>query len=191
MVVAPIALTTVVEHIGDVLAMSGVVKQDLAKDPGLERTLIGDGLATSVSALFGGPANTTYSQNTGVVALTKVWDPLVMRIAACMTIGIGLIPKLTALTRTIPQTVIGGAVIILFGMIASIGARTLVDNRVDFSKTRNMIIIATVLVFGLGGAVIPIKIGIAEIQLVGMALAAIIGILLNILLPKEEEKKEP
>ena len=191
LVVAPIALTTVVEHIGDVLAMSGVVKQDLAKDPGLERTLIGDGLATSVSALFGGPANTTYSQNTGVVALTKVWDPLVMRIAACMTIGIGLIPKLTALTRTIPQAVIGGAVIILFGMIASIGARTLVDNRVDFSKTRNMIIIATVLVFGLGGAVIPIKIGIAEIQLVGMALAAIIGILLNILLPKEEEKKEP
>lgn len=185
MIVAPIALTTVVEHVGDVLAMSGVIKRDLAIDPGLNRTLIGDGLATSVSALFGGPANTTYSQNTGVLALTKVWDPKVMRIAAVITIIIGLIPKLNAFTSTIPKAVIGGAVIILFGMIASIGARTLVDNHVDFSKSRNMIIIAVVLVFGLGGAVIPIKIGVTEIKLVGMALAAIIGISLNIILPAD------
>lgn len=184
LIIAPIAITTVVEHIGDVLAMSGVVKQNLAEDPGLHRTLIGDGIATSVSALFGGPANTTYSQNTGVVALTKVWDPLVMRIAACMTIIIGMLPKLTAITRTIPPAVIGGAVIILFGMIASIGARTLVENKVDFSQTRNMIIIAAILVFGLGGAVVPIKIGETEIKLVGMALAAMIGIVLNIVLPK-------
>lgn len=190
MIVAPIALTTVVEHIGDVLAMSGVVKKNLAKDPGLTRTLIGDGVATSVSALFGGPANTTYSQNTGVLALTKVWDPKVMRIAAVMTILIGLIPKLNAFTSTIPKPVIGGAVIILFGMIASIGARTLVDNKVDFSKSKNMIIIAVILVFGLGGAVVPIKIGYTEIRLVGMALAAIVGIILNIILPEELNEEE-
>jgi len=190
MIVAPIALTTVVEHIGDVLAMSGVVKKNLAKDPGLTRTLIGDGVATSVSAFFGGPANTTYSQNTGVLALTKVWDPKVMRIAAVMTILIGLIPKLNAFTSTIPKPVIGGAVIILFGMIASIGARTLVDNRVDFSKSRNMIIIAVILVFGLGGAVIPIKVGYTEVRLVGMALAAIVGIVLNIILPTEIDEEE-
>lgn len=186
MVVAPIALTTIVEHIGDVLAMGGVIKKDLTKDPGLARTLMGDGVATSISALVGGPANTTYSQNTGVVALTGVWDPKVMRIAAVMTIFIGLIPKLNAFTGTIPQPVIGGAVIVLFGMIASIGLRTLVDNKIDFSVTRNMIIAAVVLVFGLGGAVIPIKIGLVEIQFVGMALAAIIGIVLNILLPHDE-----
>lgn len=188
MIVAPIALTTVVEHIGDVLAMSGVVKKDIARDPGLTRTLIGDGVATSVSAFLGGPANTTYSQNTGVLALTKVWDPKVMRIAAVITILIGLIPKLNAFTGTIPKPVIGGAVIILFGMIASIGARTLVDKRVDFSKTRNMIIAAVILVFGLGGAVVPIKIGFIEVKLVGMALAAIVGIILNIILPQEIEE---
>lgn len=184
-VVAPIALVTVVEHIGDVLAMSGVVRKNLSVDPGLTRTLIGDGVATSLSALVGGPANTTYSQNTGVVALTRVFDPKVMRIAAVITIFIGLVPKLNAFTSTIPSPVIGGAVIVLFGMIASIGARTLVNNKVDFSKTRNMIIAAVILVFGLGGAVIPIKIGIIEINIVGMALAAIIGILLNAILPQE------
>jgi uracil permease len=190
LIVAPIALTTVVEHMGDVLAMSGVIKKDIAKDPGLNRTLAGDGLATTISAFFGGPANTTYSQNTGVLALTKVFDPKVMRIAAVMTIAIGLIPKLTGFTDTIPRAIIGGAVIVLFGMIASIGARTLVDNRVDFSKTRNMIIASVILVFGLGGAVIPIKVGPVEIRLVGMALAAIIGIALNKILPIEIDEDE-
>lgn len=190
MIVAPIALTTIVEHIGDVLAMGGVIKKDLTKDPGLTRTLMGDGVATGFAALVGGPANTTYSQNTGVVALTGVWDPKVMRIAAVITIFIGLIPKLNAFTSTIPKPVIGGAVIVLFGMIASIGLRTLVDNHIDFSVTRNMIIGAIVLVFGLGGAVIPIKIGIVEIKFVGMALAAIIGIILNIILPHEEVKPD-
>lgn len=189
-VVAPIGLVTIVEHIGDVLAMSQVVRKDLAKDPGLTRTLIGDGVATSVSALVGGPANTTYSQNTGVVALTKVYDPKVMRIAAVFAILIGLLPKLNALTASIPKPVIGGAVIVLFGMIASIGLRTLVNNQVDFSKTRNMLIAAVILVFGLGGAVISINIGVIEIQLVGMALAAIIGILLNAVLPQEVDEED-
>lgn len=189
-VVAPIALVTVVEHIGDVLAMSGVVKKDLSIDPGLTRTLMGDGAATALSAFVGGPANTTYSQNTGVVALTKVFDPKVMRIAAVITILIGLVPKLNAFTSTIPTPVIGGAVIVLFGMIAAIGARTLVNNQVDFSKTRNMIIAAVILVFGLGGAVIPIKIGLVEINIVGMALAATVGIVLNAILPQELDEVE-
>lgn len=182
-IIAPIALVTIVEHIGDVLAMSGVINRNLAVDPGLSRTLIGDGLATSVSALFGGPANTTYSQNTGVVALTRVYDSAVMRIAAGFAILIGLIPKINAITASIPRPVIGGAVIVLFGMIAAIGARTLVDNKVDFSDTRNMIIVAVILVFGLGGAVIEFNVGIVNIKLVGMALAAIIGIILNWVLP--------
>jgi uracil permease len=189
-IIAPIALVTIVEHIGDVLAMSGVVRKELSVDPGLTRTLMGDGVATSISALFGGPANTTYSQNTGVVALTKVFDPKVMRIAAVITILIGLVPKLNAFTSTIPSPVIGGAVVVLFGMIASIGARTLVNNQVDFSKTRNMIIAAVILVFGLGGAVIEIKIGLVDIKLVGMALAAIVGIFLNAILPTEVEDEE-
>ena len=189
-IIAPIALVTIVEHIGDVLAMSGVVRKELSVDPGLTRTLMGDGIATSVSALFGGPANTTYSQNTGVVALTRVFDPKVMQIAAVITILIGLVPKLNAFTSTIPSPVIGGAVVVLFGMIASIGARTLVNNQVDFSKTRNMIIAAVILVFGLGGAVIEIKVGLVDIKLVGMALAAIVGIFLNAILPPEVEDEE-
>ena len=188
-IIAPIALVTIVEHIGDVLAMGGVINRNLVVDPGLNRTLIGDGVATAVSAMVGGPANTTYSQNTGVVALTRVFDPMVMRIAAVFAILIGLVPKINAVTASIPRPVIGGAVIVLFGMIASIGARTLVDNKVDFSNTRNMIIIGVVMVFGLGGAVIEFNLGLTQIRLVGMALAAIIGIILNVVLPGREEPK--
>ncbi len=188
--IAPIAMCTIVEHIGDVLAMSGVVGKDFTKDPGLVRTLIGDGGATALSATFGGPANTTYSQNTGVLALTRVWDPKVMRIAAVFTICIGLFPKINAFTASIPRAVIGGAVIILFGMITSIGARTLVKNKVDFSKSRNMIMIGVILVFGLGGAVIPINIGSVSINIEGMALAAIVGIILNQILPHEKENSD-
>ena len=188
-IIAPIALVTIVEHIGDVLAMGGVINRNLVVDPGLNRTLIGDGVATAVSALVGGPANTTYSQNTGVVALTRVFDPMVMRIAAVFAILIGLIPKINAVTASIPRPVIGGAVIVLFGMIASIGARTLVDNKVDFASTRNMIILGVVMVFGLGGAVIEFNLGLTQIRLVGMALAAIIGIILNVVLPGREEPK--
>ncbi len=184
MVVAPIALATMVEHIGDVIAIGATVKKDFMKEPGLHRTLIGDGIATSLSSMFGGPANTTYSENTGVLALTGVWDPSVMRIAACFAIVLGLVPKLGAIIRTIPTSVVGGISIILFGMIASIGARTLVENKIDFTKSRNLMISAVILVLGLGGAALPVNIGSVSFTMEGMALAAIIGIILNKILPQ-------
>ncbi len=182
--VAPIALATMVEHVGDVIAIGATVDKDFMDDPGLERTLMGDGIATAISAFFGGPANTTYSENTGVLALTKAWDPKIMRIAAVFAIILGLIPKLGAVISTIPTAVIGGISIILFGMIASIGARTLVENQVDFNKSRNLIITAVIVVLGLGGAVMPITIGALSVNIEGMALAAIVGILLNVVLPE-------
>jgi len=183
MMVAPIALATVVEHFGDVIAIGATVEKDFMKEPGLHRTLIGDGLATSLSAMFGGPANTTYSENTGVLALTKVYDPIIMRIAACFAILLGIIPKLGAFISTIPGAVVGGISIVLFGMIASIGARTLVENNVDFSNSRNLLISAVILVLGLGGAALPISIGVVNFSIEGMALAAIVGITLNKVLP--------
>lgn len=183
MTVAPLALATMVEHIGDVIAIGATTNRDFVRDPGLIRTLIGDGLATSLSAMFGGPANTTYSENTGVLALTRVWDPLVMRIAAVFAIVLGLFTKLGALISTIPTAIIGGISIILFGMIAAIGVRTVVENQVDFTKTRNLIIAAVILVLGLGGAMFPVNIGQFSLNIEGMALAAIVGIILNKLLP--------
>ncbi len=182
--VAPIALATMIEHIGDVIAIGATVEQDFLKDPGLTRTLAGDGIATALSAFFGGPANTTYSENTGVLALTRVWDPRVMRIAAVTAIILGVVPKLGGLIATIPTPVVGGISIILFGMIASIGARTLVENSVDFTKSRNLIIAAVILVLGLGGAVLPIHVGPVSLNMEGMALAAIVGIVLNAVLPE-------
>lgn len=182
--VAPIAIATMVEHIGDVVAIGATVKKDFLKSPGLTRTLMGDGLATAVSAMFGGPANTTYSENTGVLALTRAWDPKIMQIAAVFAIILGVIPKLGAVISTIPVAIIGGISIILFGMIASIGARTLVENQVDFNKSRNLIIAAVIVVLGLGGAVLPINIGALSLNVEGMALAAIAGIVLNVLLPE-------
>lgn len=184
LVVAPIALATMVEHIGDVIAIGATVKKDFLKSPGLVRTLMGDGIATSVSAMFGGPANTTYSENTGVLALTKAWDPKIMQLAAVFAMLLGIVPKLGSLISTIPTAIIGGISIVLFGMIASIGARTLVENQVDFTKSRNLIIAAVILVLGLGGAVLPISIGALSLSLEGMALAAIVGILLNVVLPE-------
>jgi uracil permease len=184
LIVAPVAIATMVEHVGDVVAIGATVEKDLLKDPGLSRTLIGDGIATSISAMFGGPANTTYSENTGVLALTRAWDPRIMQIAAVFAIGLGFSPKLGALISTIPTAVIGGISIILFGMIASIGIRSLIENQVDFNKARNLIISAVIMVLGLGGAVFPINIGTFNMEIAGMALAAIVGILLNIVLPE-------
>ncbi|NLO25776.1 MAG: uracil permease [Clostridiales bacterium] len=182
MIVAPVAIVTIVEHIGDILAVGATVEKDLVKDPGLTRTLIGDGLATCISAMFGGPANTTYSENTGVLALTKVYNPVVMRTAACFAIILAVIPKLGAFVSTIPTAVVGGISIILFGMIAAVGVRTVVENQVDFKKSRNLIIAAVILVLGLGGATLSFK----WITVSGMALGAIAGIILNKILPDIE-----
>jgi uracil permease len=171
--VAPVAVATIVEHIGDVIAIGATVEDDFLEDPGLHRTMLGDGVGTALSAMVGGPANTTYSENTGVLALTRVWDPLVMRIAAIFAIILGGVPKIAAIVSTIPGSVIGGMSIVLFGMIAAVGVRTLVENQVDFKQPRNLLIAATILVLGLGGEVVP----------GGMALAAVIGIIMNKILP--------
>lgn len=187
--VAPVAICTMVEHIGDVIAVGTICNRNFIKNPGLHRTLIGDGIATSISAMFGGPANTTYSENTGVLALTRALNPVIMRIAAAFAILLGLVPKLGAVISTIPGAVIGGISIVLFGMIASIGARTLVENRVDFQSARNLIVAAVILVLGLGGASIPFSIGSVDFNIQGMALAAIVGIILNKLLPGAQTYK--
>jgi len=182
MAIAPLALVTMVEHIGDVTTNGAVIGKDLIRDPGLHRTLIGDGLATALAGMFGGPANTTYSENTGVLAVTKVYDPSIIRIAACYAIAMAFFGKLGALLQTLPQPVMGGISIVLFGMITSIGVRTVVDARVDFSNSRNLVISAIILVMGLGGASIPVT---ASLKLEGMALAALVGIILNKLLPEK------
>jgi uracil permease len=190
MIIAPVAICTMVEHIGDIMAIGAITNKDYLKKTGLHRTLIGDGLASVFSAMFGGPANTTYSENTGVLALTRQFNPTIMRIAAVFAMMLGFVPKLAALINTIPTAIVGGISIVLFGMIASVGARILVDNKVDFHKSRNLIIAAVILVLGIGNALIPIKIGNVEFELVGMALAAIVGIILNKLLPGADDYKE-
>jgi uracil permease len=185
--IAPVAIASMVEHFGDVLAVGATVEEDFVENPGIHRTLIGDGIATSIAGIFGGPANTTYSENTGVLALTKVWNPRVMRIAAVMAIILSCIQKLGAAIRTIPDPVIGGISIVLFGMIAAVGVRTVVENQIDFKQSRNLFIASVILVIGIGGAIINLWKGI---QIGGMGLASIIGILLNLFLPMEQEKNE-
>jgi len=180
--IAPVAIASMVEHVGDVISVGATVEQDFIKDPGLSRTLIGDGIATSLAGLLGGPANTTYSENTGVLALTRVWKPEVMRIAAVIAICLSFVQKLSAAIRTIPAPVIGGISIVLFGMIASVGVRTVVENQVDFTQPRNLFISSVILVIGIGGAVLDLG---GNFQMGGMGLAAILGIILNQILPKE------
>jgi len=185
--IAPVAVATMVEHVGDVLAVGATVEQDFVKDPGLHRTLVGDGIGTSLAGLFGGPANTTYSENTGVLALTRVWKPEVMRVAAVFAILLAFIAKLGAAIRTIPEPVIGGISIVLFGMIAAIGVRTVVENQVDMKQSRNLFIASVMLVVGIGGAMIKIW---GNLQFGGIGLAAILGIILNQVLPSEAAKAE-
>jgi len=186
-VMVPIAIVTMVEHFGDVIAISNVVGKDFIQDPGIHRTLIGDGLATSLAGLIGGPANTTYSENTGAVALTGVTNPIIMRIAACFAIVLGMIPKFTALIATIPQPVIGGISILLFGMIASIGVKNMVDARINLANAKVLIITAAMLVLGLGGA----NFVFGPINLSGLGLAALFGIVLNLILkPKDVSTAE-
>jgi uracil permease len=184
LIMAPIALATIMEHVGDMSAISATCEENYLADPGLHRSLIGDGLATSVSGMFGGPANTTYGENTGVLALTKVYDPTVVRIAACFAIILSFSPKFAAVINTIPTAIIGGVSFMLYGMISAVGVRNVVENKVDFSKSRNLIIAAVILVSGLGfGTGIVFNIGSTSVTLTGLAVAAIVGIVLNAILP--------
>ena len=185
--IAPIALATMMEHIGDIAAISATCEKNYLADPGLHRTLLGDGLATSLAAMFGGPANTTYGENTGVLALTKVYDPRVMRIAACCAVVLSFFPKFGAAIQTIPTAIIGGISFVLYGMISAIGVRNVVENRVDFTNSRNLIIAAVILVCGLGfSGGITFAVGEAHITLTALAIAAIAGIALNAVLPGKD-----
>ncbi|MBI5447685.1 MAG: uracil-xanthine permease [Gammaproteobacteria bacterium] len=182
LLIAPVAIVSIMEHIGDVLTNGRVVGKDFFQKPGLQRTLLGDGLASALSGLVGGPVLTTYAENTGVLAITKVYDPSVLRISAIFAIFLGLSPKIAALLQTLPAGVLGGISILLFGMIASIGVRTLAESEIDFAHSRNLIIVSIILVLGLGGAHFTLPTAL-PFEVNGMALAAITGIVLNLLLP--------
>ncbi|MFO7310439.1 MAG: solute carrier family 23 protein [Bacillota bacterium] len=181
-VMAPVAVVTMAEHLGDVLVLSRVIGRDFYEKPGLHRTLLGDGLATALASLVGGPPNTTYGENVGVMAITRVFAVRVIALTAAMAIGLSFVPKLGALIQTVPAPVMGGVAIVLFGTIAASGVRTLVESRVDLSQKRNLIIASVILVVGVGGA--AIKLGPFELH--GMALATTIGVILNLLLPEAE-----
>ena len=184
--IVPIALATMMEHIGDIAAISATTGKNYIRDPGLNKTLLGDGLATAMAGLLGGPANTTYGENTGVLALTKIYDPLVIRIAAVFAMILSFCPKFEAIINTIPSGIVGGISFVLYGMISAIGVRNVVENKVDFTNSRNLIIAAVILVCALGfNSVGGITFAIAgvNINLSGLAIAAIAGILLNAILP--------
>ncbi|MBR8701794.1 Uracil permease [Fusobacterium sp. DD29] len=184
--IAPIALVVFIEHIGDITTNGAVVGKDFFKNPGIHRTLLGDGFATVAAGFIGGPANTTYGENTGVLAVTKVYDPAILRIAACYAIILGFIGKFGILLQSIPLPVMGGVSVILFGMIASVGVRTVVDARLDFSNSRNLIIAS--LIFVLGIAVDNIVLW-KTVSVSGLALAALAGVILNKVLPTDRELK--
>ena len=184
----PIALATMMEHIGDMCAISSTVEQNFIADPGLHRSLLGDGLATTLAALFGAPANTTYGENTGVLALTKVYDPRVVRLAACIAVVFSFCPKFAALVSCMPSATIGGVSLILYGMISAVGVRNVVENQVDFTKSRNVIIAALIMSLSLGinfskAGAIKFALGSIDISLSGLAVASLVGILLNAILP--------
>lgn len=184
LVMAPIAIATMMEHVGDISAISATVGENFLADPGLHRTLIGDGLATSLAGLIGGPANTTYGENTGVLELSKVYDPSVIRIAAVFAIIVSFVPKVSAVIGTMPASIIGGVSFMLYGMISAIGVRNIVENKVDLTKSRNLIIAGVIFVCGLGFSNgITFEVGGTQITLTALAIAAIAGILLNIILP--------
>lgn len=190
--IMPIALATMVEHIGDMCAISSTVGKNYIADPGLHRTLCGDGAATLLASLFGAPANTTYGENTGVLSLTKVFDPRVIRIAAYLAIVFSFSPKFAAVVSSMPTATIGGVSLVLYGMISAVGVRNLVENQVDFSKGRNVIIAALILVLAIGikyynaAGAISFNIGTVTISLTGLAVAAVVGIVLNAILPGKD-----
>jgi len=190
--IAPISLATIVEHVGDMCAISSTVGKNYVADPGLHRTLVGDGLATAVSALFGGPANTTYGENTGVLALSKVYDPKVVRLAAYFSILLSFCPKFAALIVAMPAATMGGVSIVLYGMISAVGVRNVVENQVDFTKSRNVLIAALIMGLAVGikyynaSGAITFTLGAVTISLSGLAVAAIVGIAMNAILPGKD-----
>ena len=184
LVMAPIALATMMEHIGDMSAISATVGENFIQKPGLHRTLVGDGIATALAGMFGGPANTTYGENTGVLVLSKVHDPRVIRLAAVYAIVLSFIPKMADIIGSMPSAIVGGVSFILYGMISAIGVRNIVENNVDLTKSRNLIIAAVILVCGLGfSSGITFTVAGTSITLTGLAIAALAGILLNAILP--------
>ena len=187
LVMAPIAIAAMMEHIGDMSAISATVGENFIEEPGLHRTLIGDGIATSLSAIFGGPANTTYGENTGVLVLSKVYDPRVIRLAAVYALALSFSPMFAALVNAMPAAIVGGVSFILYGMISAIGVRNVVENRVDFTNSRNLIIAAVILVCGLGfSGGLTFEVGGTHITLTALAVAAIAGIALNAILPGKD-----
>lgn len=187
LVMAPIALATMMEHIGDMSAISATVGENFIEDPGLHRTLIGDGLATAFAGMVGGPANTTYGENTGVLELSRVHDPRVIRIAAVFAVILSFIPKMAEIIGSMPPSIIGGVSFMLYGMISAIGVRNVVENHVDFTKSRNLIIAAVILVSGLGFSNgLTFTIAGTSITLTGLAIAALAGIILNAILPGKD-----
>lgn len=189
-IVAPVAFVTMIEHVGDILTNGRVVGKDFFDEPGVHRTLMGDGLATLFAGFVGGPPNTTYSENTGVLAVTKVYDPMVLRIGALFAILLGFIPKFGALLQTVPVPVLGGLSIVLFGMIASVGIRVLADAQLDFTHSRNLIVVALILVFGLGYSGLESPLQIGDVQISGLALAAVVGVVANLIIPAHIEEEE-
>ena len=197
--IVPIAFATMMEHIGDISAISSTVGINYIKDPGLHRTLTGDGLATSVAALFGAPANTTYGENTGVLTLTKVYDPRVIRIAAYFAVLFSFCPKFAAIIEVMPGATIGGISLVLYGMISAVGVRNIVETKVDFAKSRNVIIAALILVLSIGinysaAGALNFTFGSVTIGFSGLATGSLVGILLNAILPGKDyvfEDDEP
>ena len=184
--IVPIAIVTMAEHIGDHKVLGSIIDKDLIEDPGLDNTLMGDGLATFAAGLIGGPANTTYGENTSVVGMTKVASVWVTGLAAVIAIVFGFLGQLTAIISSIPNPVLGGVSILLYGFISVNGLKILIQNQVDFSKTKNVIVASTMLVLGLGGAAISIATKNMSVSISGMSLAAVIGILLNLLIPEDK-----
>lgn len=181
--IMPIAIATMIEHIGDVAAISSTCNRNFIADPGLHRTLMGDGLATALAAMFGAPANTTYGENTGVLNLTKVFDPKVVRIAALLAIIFSFCPKFAQIIYAMPTATVGGVSLVLYGMISAVGVRNLVENKVDFTNNRNVLIAALILVLAIGINFGPGSVSFGKISLSGLAVAALVGIILNAILP--------
>lgn len=189
--IMPIAVATMMEHVGDISAIGSTVGKNFIKEPGLHRTLIGDGIGTTIAALFGAPANTTYGENTGVLALTKVYDPVVIRLAAVFSILLSFCPKFASLIRIMPSATIGGVSLILYGMISAIGVRNMVENHTNFQESRNIIVAAAILSLSLGisfsaAGSIGFSIGNLNVSLSGLAVASVVGILLNAILPGKD-----